>query len=84
MVSPRRPIGAKDDAGVCSGGRGGESRSEPAEATFATSKIVDIPIEIRWCRRDDAELGNKQFWVADPDGYVLRFFSDLGRRPVPA
>jgi catechol 2,3-dioxygenase-like lactoylglutathione lyase family enzyme len=43
-----------------------------------------IPMEIRWYRRDDAELGNKQFWVADPDGYVLRFFSDLGRRSAPA
>ncbi|MGO8800030.1 MAG: bleomycin resistance protein [Roseiarcus sp.] len=42
-----------------------------------------IPMEERWYRRDDAELGAKQFAVADPDGYVLRFFSDLGRRPAP-
>jgi len=28
------------------------------------------------------EAGNRQFIVADPDGYLLRFFSDVGRRPV--
>jgi catechol 2,3-dioxygenase-like lactoylglutathione lyase family enzyme len=39
-----------------------------------------IPLEERWYRRDDIELGNRQFTVADPDGYVLRFFSGLGRR----
>jgi catechol 2,3-dioxygenase-like lactoylglutathione lyase family enzyme len=40
-----------------------------------------IPIEERWYRRDEIESGNRQFVVADPDGYLLRFFSDLGRRP---
>jgi catechol 2,3-dioxygenase-like lactoylglutathione lyase family enzyme len=39
-----------------------------------------IPIEERWYRRGEIELGNRQFVVADPDGYLLRFFSDLGRR----
>src|SRR5207248_2067552 len=32
------------------------------------AKII-IPIESKWYRRDDAELGNRQFVVADPDGY---------------
>jgi hypothetical protein len=41
-----------------------------------------IPIEERWYRRDQMETGNRQFVVADPDGYLLRFFSDLGRRPA--
>jgi catechol 2,3-dioxygenase-like lactoylglutathione lyase family enzyme len=41
-----------------------------------------IPLEERWYRRDDIELGQRQFTVADPDGYVLRFFSGLGRRPA--
>ncbi len=27
------------------------------------------------------EVGNRQFVVQDPDGYLLRFFSDLGERP---
>jgi catechol 2,3-dioxygenase-like lactoylglutathione lyase family enzyme len=39
-----------------------------------------IPMEERWYRRGGMELGNRQFVVADPDGYVLRFFSDLGQR----
>jgi catechol 2,3-dioxygenase-like lactoylglutathione lyase family enzyme len=39
-----------------------------------------IPIEERWYRRGGMELGNRQFVVADPDGYMLRFFSDLGQR----
>jgi catechol 2,3-dioxygenase-like lactoylglutathione lyase family enzyme len=43
---------------------------------------VPIPLEERWYRHDDIELGNRQFVVADPDGYLLRFFSSLGRRPA--
>jgi catechol 2,3-dioxygenase-like lactoylglutathione lyase family enzyme len=39
-----------------------------------------IPIEERWYRRGETELGNRQFVVGDPDGYLLRFFSDLGQR----
>ena len=39
-----------------------------------------IPLEERWRRRDDIELGQRQFTAADPAGYVLRFFSDLGQR----
>jgi hypothetical protein len=31
-------------------------------------------------RVGDKETGNKQFLVQDPDGYLLRFFEDLGLR----
>jgi catechol 2,3-dioxygenase-like lactoylglutathione lyase family enzyme len=48
---------------------------------LATAAHVIIPIESKWYRRDDHEVGNRQFVVADPDGYLLRFFTDLGRRP---
>ena len=41
---------------------------------------VVIPLEERWYRQDRTEAGHRQFVVADPDGYLLRFFSDLGRR----
>jgi len=41
-----------------------------------------IPLEERWYRRDATELGNRQFVVADPDGYLLRFFTDLGERAL--
>ena len=45
---------------------------------------VRIPLEDRWYRQNQVEVGNRQFVVADPDGYLLRFFSSLGRRPVRA
>jgi catechol 2,3-dioxygenase-like lactoylglutathione lyase family enzyme len=41
-----------------------------------------IPLEERWYRHDQMELGNRQFVMADPDGYLLRFFSNLGERPA--
>ena len=40
-----------------------------------------IPLEERWYAQDDFEIGLRQFVVADPDGYLLRFATDLGRRP---
>jgi catechol 2,3-dioxygenase-like lactoylglutathione lyase family enzyme len=42
---------------------------------------VFLEIEERWYRIGDEAAGNRQFWVQDPDGYLLRFFQDLGRRP---
>jgi catechol 2,3-dioxygenase-like lactoylglutathione lyase family enzyme len=41
-----------------------------------------IALEERWYRQGGMEAGNRQFVVADPDGYLLRFFSHLGRRPA--
>ena len=38
--------------------------------------------EDKWYRTGESEAGNRQFVVADPDGYLLRFFEDLGTRPV--
>lgn len=45
---------------------------------------VDLfrPLHDAWYRRGDVELGNRQFLVQDPDGYLLRFAADLGSRPV--
>lgn len=39
-----------------------------------------LPEEERWYRTGTEEAGNRQFVVADPDGYLLRFFEDLGCR----
>ena len=39
-----------------------------------------IEMETSWYRQADIERGNRQFVVADPDGYLLRFYSDLGSR----
>ena len=41
-----------------------------------------IALEERWYRQDRGERGNRQFVVADPDGYLLRFYTDLGSRPA--
>ncbi len=38
--------------------------------------------EEKWYRKGDHEVGNRQFLVQDPDGYLLRFFEDLGSRKL--
>jgi catechol 2,3-dioxygenase-like lactoylglutathione lyase family enzyme len=43
---------------------------------------IVIPLEERWYRQNEIENGQRQFVVADPDGYLLRFFTDLGQRPA--
>ena len=40
-------------------------------------KII-FDLEENWYRQDDKLLGNKEFLVQDPDGYLLRFSEDLG------
>ncbi|HEY7968132.1 MAG TPA: VOC family protein [Solirubrobacteraceae bacterium] len=45
---------------------------------------VVVVLEERWYRVDDREAGNHQFVAADPDGYLLRFFEDLGTRDAVA
>jgi catechol 2,3-dioxygenase-like lactoylglutathione lyase family enzyme len=54
------------------------------ERVLAGGFPVPIPLEDRWYRQEAIENGNRQFVVADPDGYLLRFFTDLGQRLVPA
>ena len=39
-----------------------------------------IPIRDQWHRQDDMEHGERQLWVMDPDGYLLRFFESIGTR----
>src|ERR1700722_325197 len=41
-----------------------------------------LPLEEKWYRRDKLQVGNRQFIVQDPDGYLLCFAQDLGSRPV--
>jgi catechol 2,3-dioxygenase-like lactoylglutathione lyase family enzyme len=62
-------------------------------AVEAGADIV-VPIEERWYRVDVAETGgrwhvkgpteagNRQFVLADPDGYLWRPYRDLGMRPT--
>lgn len=53
-------------------------------AVQAAGCRIFLPMEEKWYRRDATLLGNRQFLVLDPDGYLLRFFQDLGVKPVPA
>ncbi|WP_120002877.1 bleomycin resistance protein [Nesterenkonia muleiensis] len=47
---------------------------------------VDWPLflapEEKWYRADKEEIGVRQFLVQDPDGYLLRLQTDIGRRPL--
>jgi catechol 2,3-dioxygenase-like lactoylglutathione lyase family enzyme len=52
------------------------------ERVQRTDLKICLPIEERWYRMDSVELGNRQFVVFDPDGYMLRFFTDIGERPA--
>ena len=48
----------------------------------AAGLSVIIPLEEHWYRQDQFEAGSRQFVTADPDGYLLRFFRELGGRPA--
>ena len=39
---------------------------------------IAFEIEENWYRQDNKLLGNKEFLVQDPDGYLLRFSEDFG------
>ncbi|NTJ42782.1 VOC family protein [Agrobacterium larrymoorei] len=39
-----------------------------------------LPLEEKWYRKGETEAGNRQFVVADPDGYLIRPFESLGER----
>lgn len=51
------------------------------DALAAGGVALFRPVEERWYRIGDREGGNRQFLVQDPDGYLLRFFEDMGDRP---
>lgn len=41
---------------------------------------IAFEMEENWYRKDNELLGNKEFLVQDPDGYLLRFSKDLGKK----
>ena len=43
---------------------------------------IAFEMEENWYRQDDKLLGNKEFLVQDPDGYLIRFSQDLGEKNV--
>lgn len=70
-------------------GRGINLQIEVADAGALLQRFeaaghpIVVPLEERWYRRGDAYVGQAQFLVQDPDGYLLRFAEDLGVRPAP-
>lgn len=41
---------------------------------------ITFEIEENWYRKETKLLGNKEFLIQDPDGYLLRFTEDLGEK----
>lgn len=39
---------------------------------------IYLPLEEKWYQAGSVKVGNLQFIVLDPDGYMLRFSQDLG------
>jgi catechol 2,3-dioxygenase-like lactoylglutathione lyase family enzyme len=54
----------------------------PLAALRAKAWPLYIEPEERWYRVGDLETGQRQFLVQDPDGYLLRLWQPLGRRPL--
>lgn len=67
-------------------GRGVNFQIQVSDVDSLYNRVVSagveiiIPLEERWYRSGEHELGNRQFVVADPDGFLLRLFTDLGSR----
>jgi lactoylglutathione lyase len=49
-------------------------------AVQAAGVALYLPLEQRWYRRENDEIGVKQFAIQDPDGYLLRFSQVIGER----
>lgn len=67
-------------------GRGINLQINTNDATALYNKIknfhipVFLELEDKWYRQNDIYVGNRQFLLQDPDGYLLRFAEDLGDR----
>lgn len=58
---------------------------DDVDALAARVATAGVPLframEEAWYRAGERENGNRQFLAQDPDGYLLRFYQDLGSRP---
>ena len=50
------------------------------DRALAAGHALFLPLEEKWYRRDDVEIGVRQFIVQDPDGYLLRLSEGIGTR----
>lgn len=69
-------------------GRGLNLQIDTSDATGLYERVkqsghkIFLELEDKWYRADDILLGNRQFIVLDPDGFMLRFAEDLGEKPA--
>ncbi len=69
-------------------GRGVNFQTEVEDVDTLYKQLADnkttifLPLEEKWYRYDNIEVGNRQFCVQDPDGYLLRIYKDLGKREL--
>jgi catechol 2,3-dioxygenase-like lactoylglutathione lyase family enzyme len=69
-------------------GRGVNFQIAVGDVATLHARVIDagcplyLPLEEKWYRRGAEEVGNRQFIVPDPDGYLLRFFQSLGVRAL--
>ena len=42
--------------------------------------VLMLPLEDKWYPQKDKIVGNRQLAIQDPDGYLLRFYQNLGNR----
>lgn len=67
-------------------GRGVNFQLELDEVDSVYRRVLDaghdivVALEERWYQGGAKEAGNRQFVVADPDGYLVRPFTSLGER----
>lgn len=52
------------------------------EALKKNNYDIAFEMEENWYRQDDKLLGNREFLVQDPDGYLIRFSEDLGEKSI--
>ena len=69
-------------------GRGINFQMENADWSVQLSKLREtawpfyLEPEDKWYRAGDEEVGQRQFLVQDPDGYLLRLCQPIGRRKL--
>jgi catechol 2,3-dioxygenase-like lactoylglutathione lyase family enzyme len=67
-------------------GRGVNFQIEVGDVSVLVERLDEAgialfrPVGERWYRGGDAEFGQIEFLVQDPDGYLLRFTQDIGER----
>lgn len=85
-VDPERIWNTAELAAPFGRGINFQIRVGDVDALHASLEALGVPffrpMEEKWYRRDDELLGHRQFLVQDPDGYLLRFYQDLGTTPV--